>query len=69
MTQSNRPQPNQPSPATSELKAIREDLAKFRQDFDNFSKTLSRRIAFGIIGSLILSYIAAILLTLMFHPF
>ncbi|HYX15677.1 MAG TPA: hypothetical protein VE944_15175 [Nostoc sp.] len=46
--------PKQTNPAVDELAALRQEISEFRKDFAKFSKELSLKMAFGIIGSLIL---------------
>jgi hypothetical protein len=62
----NDPQKRQPqqvpkpsNPAIEELIALRQEMTEFRKDFGNFQKELSRHIAFGVIGSLVLAWLIA----------
>lgn len=50
---------NSRNPALEELIAIRQEMAQFKKDFSNFQKELSRHIAFGVIGSLVLMWFIA----------
>jgi hypothetical protein len=48
--------PKQTNPAVDELIALRQELSEFRKDFAEFSKELSLKVAFGVIGSVLLCY-------------
>lgn len=52
---------SQPSnnPALDELSAIRHEMSEFRKEFVKLNKELSMRIAFGVIGSLVLMWMIA----------
>ncbi|MEH1821505.1 MAG: hypothetical protein V7L31_20900 [Nostoc sp.] len=58
--------PKQTNPAVDELVALRQEMSEFRKDFAQFGKELSLKIAFGVIGSVILCYFAIGLLSLIF---
>ncbi|MEH2116068.1 hypothetical protein [Nostoc sp.] len=58
--------PNQTNPAVDELVALRQEMSEFRKDFAKFNQELSLKIAFGVIGSVILCYFAIGLLSLVF---
>lgn len=45
--------------AVEELIALRQEIAEFRKDFKKLNAELSLRIAFGVIGSLALLWLAA----------
>jgi hypothetical protein len=55
------------NPAVDELKAIRKELIELRKDFSKLNQELSMRIAFGVIGSLILTWIVIGLASLIFR--
>ncbi|WP_109009236.1 hypothetical protein [Nostoc commune] len=55
-----------PNPAFDELAALRREVNEFRKDFAKFNQELSLKIAFGVIGSVILCYFAIGLLSLVF---
>ncbi|MEH2379942.1 MAG: hypothetical protein V7K27_13830 [Nostoc sp.] len=59
--------PKQINPAVDELIALRQEFSKFREDFNDFSKELSAKIAFGVIGSIILMSILGGFLSLLFR--
>ncbi|MHC5736557.1 hypothetical protein [Nostoc sp.] len=50
--------PKQINPAVDELVALRQEMSEFRKDFAKFNKELSLKVTFGIIGSIILYYLA-----------
>ncbi|QLE39272.1 hypothetical protein FD723_01255 [Nostoc sp. C052] len=56
--------PKQTNPAVDELVALRQEMSEFRKDFAKFNQELSLKIAFGVIGSVILCYFAIGLLSL-----
>jgi len=56
-----------PNPAVDELRAIRKELVELRKDFSKLNQELSMRIAFGVIGSLILTWIVIGLASLIFR--
>lgn len=58
--------PKQTNPAVDELVALHQEMSEFRKDFAKFNQELSLKIAFGVIGSVILSYFAIGLLSLVF---
>lgn len=60
------PPPKPSNPAVDELVALRQEMSEFRKDFAKFNKELSAKIAFGIIGSLILCYLIIGFLSLFF---
>lgn len=53
-----QPQPSN-NPALDELSAIRHEMSEFRKEFVKLNKELSMRIAFGVIGSLVLMWMIA----------
>ncbi|MEH1808473.1 hypothetical protein [Nostoc sp.] len=59
------PMPKQSNQAVDELIALRREMSEFRKDFAEFSKELSRKVAFGIIGSLVLLWIIGLFLGLL----
>ncbi|MDZ8138387.1 MAG: hypothetical protein RM049_24285 [Nostoc sp. DedQUE04] len=58
--------PKQTNPAVDELVALRQWMSEFRKDFTQFGKELSLKVAFGVIGSVILCYFVIGLLSLVF---
>ncbi|MEH2393715.1 MAG: hypothetical protein V7K21_19310 [Nostoc sp.] len=55
-----------PNPAVDELVSLRQEMKEFRNEFAKFSKELSLKVAFGVIGSAILCYFVIGLLSLLF---
>ncbi len=47
----------QNNPAVDELVALRKEMSEFRKDFANFNKSLTLRIAIGIVGSIALMWL------------
>ncbi|MEH1902497.1 MAG: hypothetical protein V7L04_14030 [Nostoc sp.] len=62
----NNPQ-KKPNSAGDELAALRQELSEFRKDFAKFNQELSLKIAFGVIGSIILMSILGGFLSLLFR--
>lgn len=46
--------PKQANSAVEELVALRQEMSELRKDFAKLNKELSLKIAFGVIGSIIL---------------
>ncbi|MFB2770118.1 hypothetical protein ACE1AT_12650 [Pelatocladus sp. BLCC-F211] len=51
------PEPKTGNQAVDELRAIREELALLRRDVAKANRELSLKVAFGVIGSLILMWV------------
>ncbi|MGM3308892.1 hypothetical protein ACSQ6I_23425 [Anabaena sp. WFMT] len=58
--------PKQGNPAVDELVALRQEISELRKDFAKFSKELSLKVAFGIIGSFVLVQAVIQILSLVF---